>query len=153
MNETWVTICGNVVDEPRYRSTTGGMVASFRVASTPSWTREGGWSDGPTSFYDVNCWKRIADNVAECVVKGQPVMVHGKLSVREWVTETGRGRSVEVKADHVGHDLRFGTSVFKRVARVRDPLVEVGAESADEQALESVAELTPAPDGSAEVAA
>jgi single-strand DNA-binding protein len=149
MNETWVTICGNVVDEPRFRVTASGMVASFRVASTPSWTREGEWSDGPTSFYDINCWNRIAENVAECVAKGQPVLVHGRLSVRDWVTETGRGRSVEVKADHVGHDLRFGTAVFQRVARVREPQADVSSE----QEFESVAELTPAPDGSTEVAA
>lgn len=150
MNETWVTICGNVVDEPRFRATAGGMVASFRVASTPSWTREGDWNDGPTSFYDVNCWNRIAENVAECVDKGQPVVVHGKLSVRDWVSETGKGRSVEVKADHVGHDLRFGTAEFTRVARAsREPLAELVSEESGE----SVAELASSSEERAEVAA
>ncbi len=141
MNETWVTVCGNVVDEPRYRSTPNGAVTSFRVASTPSWTREGEWNDGPTSFFDVSCWKRIADNVAECLTKGQPVVVHGRLSVREWVSDTGRGRSAEITADHVGHDLRFGTSVFTRVARARETVTE------------QVAGLTPAGDGEADDAA
>jgi single-strand DNA-binding protein len=59
----------------------------------------------------------MADYVAGSLVKGDPVLVHGRVSMRDWATETKSGRSVEVVADHIGHDLRFGTSAFKRPGR------------------------------------
>jgi len=120
MNETWVTIFGNVADDPRHLQTAGGALTAFRLAHTPRSQRDGIWADGPTSFYDVACFKRLADHVAGSVTKGDPVIVHGRLSMREWVREDRRGRDAQIVASHVGHDLVFGVSTFRRPRREAD---------------------------------
>jgi single-strand DNA-binding protein len=56
-------------------------------------------------------------------------VVHGRITVRDWATETKSGRNVEINADHVGHNLRFGTSLFKRPSRTAaEPEVPLPAE-------------------------
>lgn len=117
MNEIWVTICGNVVDEPRHRPTARGTLTGFRLASS-SWVKgEQGWGSGPTSFFDVTCFNRLADNVAASVTKGQPVIVSGRLQVRDWNNGERTGRTAEIVANHVGHDLGLGTSMFRKAVR------------------------------------
>jgi single-strand DNA-binding protein len=117
MNDTYVTVFGNIVDQPRHLQTAGGSLAKFRVATKPSSFRDGAWVDGEVSFYDVTCWNKVADHVAGSLAKGEPVLVHGRLVVREWVTENRSGKSAEITAEHVGHDLRFGTSSFRRAGK------------------------------------
>jgi single-strand DNA-binding protein len=116
-NNIVVTIFGNLVEEPRYLQTAGGPLTKFRVANTPRQLRNGEWVDGETCYYDVTCWRQLAVHAAGSLTKGDPVVVHGRITVRDWATETKSGRNVEINADHVGHNLRFGTSLFKRAAR------------------------------------
>jgi len=117
VNETWVTVFGNVADDPRHLQTSGGVLTAFRLAHTPRSQREGRWGDGPTSFYDVACFRRLADHVAGSVIKGDPVIVHGRLAMREWVKDDRKGRDAQIVASHVGHDLVFGVSTFRRPRR------------------------------------
>ncbi|MGQ0624549.1 MAG: single-stranded DNA-binding protein [Sporichthyaceae bacterium] len=143
MDDTWIALSGNVVDDPMQRQTTAGMVTKFRIATTATRKRDGQWQDGPTSFYDVSCWNRVGDNVAASVTKGQPVLVQGKLTIREWSSEHGRGRTPEISADHIGHDLRWGTSLFQRAGRRVAPVTDSSpfdiqdAPGADEEASEA----------------
>jgi single-strand DNA-binding protein len=78
MNDTYITIVGNVVDEPRLRTTSssGVPVLSFRVASTSRrLDRETGkWQDSDRLFATVTCWRALAQNVARSLKKGQPVI-------------------------------------------------------------------------------
>lgn len=120
MNETVVTVVGNVASEVRHHVTARGVqLASFRVASTPRWfDRNQGWTDGATSFYSVTCWRQLAAHVASSVHIGEPVVLTGRLRVRPWEREDGRrGVTVEVVANAVGHDLSRGTSAFVRAPR------------------------------------
>ena len=121
MNEIHCTVIGNVVTEVRSATTRAGHhVATFRVASTTRrFNREAGrWEDLDTSFLTVACWRALADHVVESVGKGDPVVVVGRLRVREYVDSQGRSAlSVEVEATSVGHDLGRGRSSFERVRR------------------------------------
>ncbi|MFH8368854.1 single-stranded DNA-binding protein [Streptomyces sp. NPDC018031] len=86
MNDTLVTVVGNVATRPEYRQTaTGASVVRFRLAVTARrWDRvRDGWVDGPTSFYTVWAWRSLAENVAASVSIGEPLVVHGKLRVRD----------------------------------------------------------------------
>lgn len=119
MNETHVTIVGNVASEVRYATTEGGVaVASFRVASTPRRYTQGQWSDGHTSYVTVKCWRGLADNVRASLSKGQPVVLHGRQTVRPWERDGKTGTSVDIDADAVGHDLRWGTTAFTNTTRL-----------------------------------
>lgn len=118
MRETYVTVVGNVVDTPRVVETTKGAVfAKFRLAATPRTMREGQWEDGTTSYYEITCFKRLGENVAASLVRGEPVIVHGKLEVREWESGDRSGKDVQITANHVGHDLSFGLANFQRPGR------------------------------------
>lgn len=119
MNETTVTVVGNVASDVRHVTTARGVsLASFRLASTPRrFDRNLGWVDGTTSFYSVTCWRHLAEHVRSSVRMGEPVVVTGRLSVREWERDDRRGVTVEVDATSVGHDLSRGTSTFARPVR------------------------------------
>jgi single-strand DNA-binding protein len=119
MNETMVTVVGNVVSDPTLRVTSGGAkVASFRLASTERRFDRGvgGWRDGDTIFWQVSCWRRAAENVADSLVKGQPVVVHGRLRERGYEVEGQRRTSLEIEASTVGHDLSRGVARFRKAA-------------------------------------
>jgi single-strand DNA-binding protein len=121
MNETMITIVGNVATDLRFvRSERGTPLASFRLASTERrYDRgRGEWTDGRTSFVTVVCWRSLAENAAASLRKGDPVVVVGRLRVEPWEREDGRtGTSVEVVAHAIGHDLSRGTSAFRRTRR------------------------------------
>ncbi|WP_079169016.1 MULTISPECIES: single-stranded DNA-binding protein [unclassified Streptomyces] len=117
MNDTLVTVVGNVATSVEYRETQGGGVARFRFAATPRrWDRERGvWTDGPTNFYTVNAWRRLGANVAASVSVGERLVVHGRLRVREEGAREGRRATfVDIDALAVGHDLTLGTAAFRR---------------------------------------
>ena len=121
MNETHVTVVGNLVADPVLRVTPGEReVAGFRLASTVRrYDAELGRSvDVRTSFYSVSCWGYLARNAAESLRKGERVVVTGRLDVREYSGDDKVLRtSVDVVADAVGHDLTYGTSRFTKVRR------------------------------------
>ncbi|KOG06833.1 MULTISPECIES: single-stranded DNA-binding protein [Streptomyces] len=119
MNDTTVTLVGNVATAVEYRDTAAGGVARFRFAVTARrWDREqGAWSDGPTSFYTVSAWRSLGANLAASVSVGEPLVVHGRLKVREDERDGQRKTFVDVAAVAVGHDLSRGTAAFRRAAR------------------------------------
>ncbi|MFF9910319.1 single-stranded DNA-binding protein [Streptomyces sp. NPDC013457] len=123
MNDTMVTLVGNVATSVEYRETATGGVARFRFAVTARrWDRERGtWSDGHTSFYTVFAWRALGANLAASVSVGEPLVVHGRLRVREEEgddRQEGRRRTfVDIDALAVGHDLTRGTAAFRRVVK------------------------------------
>jgi single-strand DNA-binding protein len=120
MNDTYITIVGNVVDEPRPRTTGAGIpVTSFRIASTSRrFNREtGAWEDNERLFVTVTSWRAMAQNVAASLHKGQPVLVTGRLYSREYTKDEVTRMSYELDAVAVGHDLSRGTSEFTKVVR------------------------------------
>ncbi len=125
MNETLVTIVGNAATNVRYATTAAGVpLASFRLASTERRydRQQRDWVDGETSFVTVWAWRWMAENVVSSVSKGDPLVVTGRLRVREREHEGKRLTSVEVDAAALGHDLSRGTSAFRRSVRARpDP--------------------------------
>jgi single-strand DNA-binding protein len=120
MNDTLMTLVGNVVDTPNLRRTKSGhLVANFRVASTPRrFDREqNAWVDGNTLFVTVTCWRAMGENVAESLRKGQPVVVLGRYGQREYEREETLRTTYELEAVAIGHDLSRGTSTFERMMR------------------------------------
>ena len=120
MNEIMSTVIGNVASELRHIVTQNGAPrTSFRLASTTTRFDPGlqGYVDGHTTWLTVTCWRGLAFNAAQSLQKGQPVIVHGALHVREWSDGERSGREVELDALTIGHDLRRGRSSFAKVTR------------------------------------
>ncbi len=121
INDAQVFLSGYVARDPRFRITATGISnVSLRVAYTPRRVdRETGeWTDGTTSFVSVVCWRTLADNVARCLHKGEPVLVKGRLQVRPYEKDGVSRLAVEVEATSVGHDLARGVASFQRPRRV-----------------------------------
>ncbi|MET9023099.1 single-stranded DNA-binding protein [Actinopolymorpha sp. NPDC004070] len=137
MNETMITIAGNVATELRFvRSDRGTSLVSFRLASTPRRydRNQGGWVDGHTTYVTVVCWRTLAENVAGSLHKGDPVVVFGRLRVENWEREGKTGTTVEVEAQSLGHDLSRGTSAFRRTRREQQREVTSDTSLAEELA-------------------
>ncbi len=120
MNDTQMTIVGNVVDTPKLRKTRSGhFVANFRVASTPRrYDREHAtWVDGETLFVTVTCWRAMAENAAQSLRKGQPVIVSGRYYQREYERDETLRTAYELEAAALGHDLTRGVAAFEKVMR------------------------------------
>nr|WSW69176.1 single-stranded DNA-binding protein [Streptomyces sp. NBC_00995] len=135
MNETLVTLVGNAATGVEFRETASGGMARFRFAVTPRrWDREKElWTDGHTSFYTVWAWRTLATNLTGSVAVGEPLVVHGRLKVREEEREGQRRTFVDIEAVAVGHDLTRGTSAFRRVVRGEPGLTaRNGARAVDE---------------------
>jgi single-strand DNA-binding protein len=116
VNDTIVTVVGNVVDSPRRVSLDNGAVTNFRMASTARRYDAGRqeFVDSGTFWVDVECWNGLSGNVSASISKGDPVIVHGALTTHSWESENGRRSNPRIKAFAVGPNLNRGTSVFKR---------------------------------------
>jgi single-strand DNA-binding protein len=119
VNETYATLVGNIASEVRSTTSRDGVpITSFRLASTTRRFERGrGWADVDTLFVTVVCWRQLADNVAGSCSKGDPVLVSGRLRVRQWTADDGRsGTAVELEAHAIGHDMSRGSTVLTRTA-------------------------------------
>ncbi|WP_446664390.1 single-stranded DNA-binding protein [Flexivirga sp. B27] len=118
MNETHVTIRGNVVADPERIGSAKGDFTTFRVAVNEFYRDQagGGFVDGRSSFYKVVAYRAVGSNVQQSLKKGMPVLVHGVLRMSQWQTSTGENRSApEIEAHNVGPDLRFGIATYQKV--------------------------------------
>lgn len=125
------TLSGNLTRDPEIRYTRDGQAnATFGLAVNRRWQTRGSdtWEEA-TSFFDVVCWRELAENVALSLVKGSRVIVTGRLEQHTWETEEGERRSrVELSADEVGPSLRFATAEVSRAERRGpDPAEPAGA--------------------------
>jgi single-strand DNA-binding protein len=108
------TLCGNLTADPEIRYTRDGAAqTTFGIAVNERRKVRGSEDEfeEETSFFDVVCWRDMAENVALSLVKGSRVVVTGNLQQRCWETEAGeRKKRVEVVAEDIGASLRFATA-------------------------------------------
>jgi single-strand DNA-binding protein len=111
-----VTVVGNVTRDPELRFTpSGAAVATFGLAWNRRSQNARGETEEQVSFFDVTCWRQLAENVAESLTKGTRVIVYGRLEQRSWETNDGERRSkVEIIADEVAPSLRWATAEITR---------------------------------------
>ncbi|MYV44955.1 single-stranded DNA-binding protein [Streptomyces sp. SID2888] len=119
--ETVITVQGNLVDDPELRFTPSGhAVTKFRVASTPRTfdksTNE--WRDGDSLFLTVSAWRKLGENVAESLKRGDRVIVRGALKQRSYDDREGVKRTVyELDAEDVGASLQRATATVTKTSR------------------------------------
>jgi single-strand DNA-binding protein len=120
-NGAQVTLAGYVATDPIYKENEGRAPKTWmRVAWTARYRDRvtGEWRDGQTSFANVNCWRGLAGNAMASFRKGYPILVTGRLQVREIDNGEGPRRTVvDIEADTIGHDLFRGVGVFSRTQR------------------------------------
>ncbi|MGV9193206.1 single-stranded DNA-binding protein [Microbacterium sp. MC2] len=112
-----ITVVGNIATVPEQRKLgSGDTVVNFRLAANHGhWDRGAGkWVDGEASFYAVSAYRALGEHALASLHRGERVIVTGTFRVREWDTGQKQGMAAEIDAEALGHDLRWGTSLFRR---------------------------------------
>lgn len=110
---------GNVTRNPELRfGNSGTAYAKFGIAVNHPKVK-GDWAgEQVTEFYDIVTFKTLAENVAECVHKGDRVMVEGEASLETWTGKDGEIHSSKaIAANAVGAELRFATVTIHKSER------------------------------------
>src|SRR2546425_4977025 len=97
-NGNSITLVGNITRDPELRFTPSGQAtASFGLAVNRRWqnrqTQE--WEEA-TSFFNVVCWRGMAENASESLPKGARGIVTGRLGERSSGKEGQKSSGVEV---------------------------------------------------------
>src|SRR6266851_5210189 len=98
MSGNSITIVGNITRDPELRFTPSGQAnARLGVAVNRRWQdrSSGEWNEA-TSFFDVICWRELAENVSESLKRGTRVIVTGRLEQRTWEQEGNKRSVVEI---------------------------------------------------------
>lgn len=144
MSDT-ITLTGIVATPPKHIVTSEQLqITSFRLASTQRRfdRSEQKWVDADTNWYTVTAFRQLAANAVGSILKGQRVLVTGRLRIRDWQSGEKTGTTIEVDADALGHDLTFGTSAFTRT-----PQASAAPDTAETaEAAESIPESPEAPE-------
>jgi single-strand DNA-binding protein len=90
-----VILVGNLTRDPELRYTPKGTaVAKIGVAVSRRWKSETGELKEETTFVDVDIFGRTAENVAQYMRKGRPILIDGRLKLDQWDDkQTGQKRS------------------------------------------------------------
>jgi single-strand DNA-binding protein len=110
-----VTIIGNITRDPELRYIPSGIaVANFGLA----WNLKKQDGEEEAMFFNVTCWRSLAENVAESLSKGARVIVTGRLNYNSYETQDGDKRSVvEIQAEEIGPSLQWATADVEKNAR------------------------------------
>ncbi|MFD7659419.1 single-stranded DNA-binding protein [Actinosynnema sp. NPDC059797] len=150
-NETRVTVCGNVASKITHHEVgTGFSRVNFRLFTTERrWDQEQrGWVDGNRMFLSVNCWRSLADNAYASLNRGDPVVVTGRVSIKELRDEGQVRQLVEIEATAIGPNLALCTARPVRLrAAPHEALADLpgGAATADPTPAEALPVMTGAP--------
>ncbi|QNS06194.1 single-stranded DNA-binding protein [Streptomyces xanthii] len=149
MNETLLTVVGNVATTPVFRELPTGPVARFRLAVTARRfdAGQGAWVDSHTNFFTVWAWGNLGANVQGSVSVGEPVIVQGRLKVRDEERGGQHWTSADIQATAVGHDLSRGTAAFRRATARKAATATEGQQARDEPSFEIEPEPQPEPVG------
>ncbi len=101
-----VILVGNLTRDPELRYTPKGTaIAKFGLAVNRVWTNEAGEKKEEVTFVDIDVFGRTAENVAQYMRKGSPLLVEGRLRLDQWDDkQTGQKRS---KLGVVGETIQF----------------------------------------------
>nr|WP_274635693.1 single-stranded DNA-binding protein [Microbacterium bovistercoris] len=154
MSDT-ITITGNLAADPEQRLIGNGTtVTSFRVASSQRHRDKdsGNWVETEPNWYQVSAFRGLGAHAFASLHRGERVIVTGRLKVRRWENEKGKGMSVEIDAEAIGHDLLWGTTRYTR-AGAADQWNVPGADAAAGPTTEGQAEWATTQPGEGRAAA
>ena len=85
---------GRITADPeRTELQAGAVKTDFRIAVNDGYRKADGTDVEHTSYCPVVAWGKLAENIAQWVVKGQELIVLGDLVQDQWQNEAGENRS------------------------------------------------------------
>lgn len=113
------SLCGNLTGDVELRFTSSGIpVASLRVATADRVQdkRTGKWTETPTEYFTVECWRRLAEHAAEHLARGNRIIAEGEWKSASWTDKEGEVKErIFLAARELGPSLLFtGARVLDR---------------------------------------
>jgi single-strand DNA-binding protein len=99
-----VVLAGNLTRDVELRYTPGGApVGQFGLATNKKWKDKEGQMHDEACFVEVVVWNKQAENAAEYLGKGSPVLIQGSLKLDQWADkQSGEQRSkLKVVAQYI----------------------------------------------------
>lgn len=117
-----ITMIGNIVRDPETKNGKDYKLTQFRIACNERVKdSNGSWKDGDTTYIDVVCWSRLAEN-AVSLKKGDRVVVTGRLRGRDFVRKDGTsGYAYEIVAQEIGKSIMKNSSPVPVIQKVAVP--------------------------------
>ena len=136
-----VILVGNLTRDPELRYTPKGTaIAKFGLAVNRVWTSESGEKKEEVTFIDIDVFGRTAENVAQYMRKGSPMLVEGRLRLDQWDDkQTGQKRSklgVVLEGFSFLDSGRADSGAPSEAPRARSAAVPAAASAAPEAAAE-----------------
>lgn len=128
-----VAFTGRLAMNPELRETRNGTpVANLRVViNDPIRKDDGSWDTKP-NFVNVTVFGNQAEGVSKTLVKGSRIAVAGRLSWREWTTESGsKGQALEVVGQVTYLDTKAQTESL-RDRSTEEPVPVTSAPASDD---------------------
>lgn len=123
------TKIGNVTRDPELKFSDKGIAyARFGLAVNNYDPKTKKITTEHPVFFDVVCFRTLAEHVAESLGKGDRAIVQGDGEVEEYNKEDGtKGKTNKILANHVGAELRFATATIQKATRTSPDLQEGGS--------------------------
>ena len=98
-----VFLVGNLTKDPEIRFVPSGQaVANLRMATNRKYKAGNGEWKEEVTYLGVEVWGKSAEACGEYLKKGSPLLVEGRLKLKEWTAQDGQKRSMlEVVAERV----------------------------------------------------
>lgn len=109
---------GNLVKDPDFKENagkTGSNVASFTIGVNRKSKSPSGETIDEVSYFDIETWGAMADNIKQSAKKGQGVRVVGRLKQDVWEDNGVKKSRIKVVAEHV--EYKFVQKVEKTAAQ------------------------------------
>ena len=96
-----VFLIGNISSDIDKKTTsTGVSYCRFSIAVNRRFQKQG--DEAATDFFNILCWRGLADTCANNLVKGRKVAVTGSIQINKYQSQDGSNRqSIEIVADDV----------------------------------------------------
>lgn len=98
-----VQLMGHLGQDPEVVNLESGKkLVKFSLATNDYYTKKDGEKVTSTDWHNIVAWGKTADIIEKYVVKGQEVLLRGKLSTRSYETKEGEKRYItEINCDEV----------------------------------------------------
>jgi single-strand DNA-binding protein len=103
MNLNKVFLMGRLTGDPQLRATKSGQqVAVFSIATNRVWNDKNNQKQEQVEYHNIVVWGRQAEVASKFLLKGQVVLIEGRIQSRDYEDKAGVKRKVtEIVAERV----------------------------------------------------
>ena len=100
-------VAGRLTRDPESRTTPNGQrVTSFSVATNRVFKDKDGNKQEQVEFHNIVLWGRLAEIASQYLVKGQEVLIEGRIQTRSW---DGQDGSKKYRTEIVAESMQLGS--------------------------------------------